>query len=297
MLLVIQMVKMKGRRKSIIHWQAVTSAISTTMVLVLLGVLVLFVLTARELRDSVREDLTMTVVLDEGSTSQMGHAVESSLATQPFVRDITYISSEQALKEQSQALGLDPSEFLGENPFPISMDIHLKANYACTDSMKWISRQIRKDRRITEVIYQRDIMESLNSNLHHISIVLLVVTALLAIVSLSLINNTVRMSVHSRRFIINTMKLVGARWGFIRRPFLIRSLWIGVISAVVADAVLVGGIQWLFQYNSEIQQYVPMQNIGIMAGVVLVFGLVITLLCTFISVTHFLRLRESDLYK
>lgn len=283
--------------KSALRWQALTSTISTTMVLVLLGILVLFVLTAKELRDSVREDLTVTLVLRDGVTNEEGHKIEKNLQRQRYVHDINYISSEQALREQVDAMGIDPSEFLGANPFTISMELRMKAEYACTDSLKWIARELRHDNRITDVIYQKDMIETLNSNLNRISLILLVVTVLLSIVSLSLINNTVRMSVYSRRFIINTMKLVGAKWSFIRRPFMIRSMWIGIISALIADGILAGGIEWMLSYDADVMQFIPTRNIWIMAGSVLAFGLIITLLCTFVSVTHYLRMRESDLYK
>lgn len=283
--------------KSALRWQALTSTISTTMVLVLLGILVLFVLTAKELRDSVREDLTVTLVLRDGVTNEEGHKIEKNLQKQRYVHDINYISSEQALREQVDAMGIDPSEFLGANPFTISMELRMKAEYACTDSLKWIARELRHDNRITDVIYQKDMIETLNSNLNRISLILLVVTVLLSIVSLSLINNTVRMSVYSRRFIINTMKLVGAKWSFIRRPFMIRSMWIGIISALIADGILAGGIEWMLSYDADVMQFIPTRNIWIMAGSVLAFGLIITLLCTFVSVTHYLRMRESDLYK
>lgn len=283
--------------KSALRWQALTSTISTTMVLVLLGILVLFVLTAKELRDSVREDLTVTLVLRDGVTNEEGHKIEKNLQRQRYVHDINYISSEQALREQVDAMGIDPSEFLGANPFTISMELRMKAEYACTDSLKWIARELRHDSRITDVIYQKDMIETLNSNLNRISLILLVVTVLLSIVSLSLINNTVRMSVYSRRFIINTMKLVGAKWSFIRRPFMIRSMWIGIISALIADCILAGGIEWMLSYDADVMQFIPTRNIWIMAGSVLAFGLIITLLCTFVSVTHYLRMRESDLYK
>ena len=118
-----------------------------------------------------------------------------------------------------------------------------------------------------------------------------------SVISISLINNTVHLSVYSRRFVINTMKLVGARWSFIRRPFLLRSLGIGLISTIIADGILVSLILWMIRFDNELAQFVPQRNIIIMAASVLCFALVITLFCTYISVTRFLRMRESDLYK
>lgn len=285
------------KHKAILRWQAVTSTISATMVLILLGVLVLFVLTAREIRNSVRQDLTVTVVLADSVTPKKAHNLEFQLAQRRYVHDITYISSEEALQDQVQQMGLDPREFIGSNPFSISMELRMNADYAQLDSLKWITRELKHDEGITDVIYQKELVDSLNSNLERITIVLIVITILLTIVSLSLIRNTIRMSVYSRRFLINTMKLVGARWTFIRRPFELRSLVISITAAVVADAILLIGIKQLVANDNTIAQYLPEHNITIMALTVLVFSILITEICTFMSVTHFLRMRERDLYK
>ena len=278
------------------QWQALTSTISTTMVLMLLGLVVIFVLTAQKLSESVRENLTVTVVLQDDASTQEAKKLMTELGQKVYVNEIEYISSEQALNEQVEAMGLDPTEFLGTNPFSISMELKMKADYACNDSLRWISKELGENELVSDVMYQKDLVDSLNENLRRVSLVLLVIAALLVIVSLSLINNTVRLSVYSRRFIIHTMKLVGAKWSFIRRPFLVRSFWIGILSAVLADAILLGTIHWAFKYDAAIQQYVPMTNIAIMAGCVLIFGLVITVLCTYLSVTHYLNMRESALH-
>lgn len=278
------------------QWQALTSTISTTMVLMLLGLVVIFVLTAKKLSESVRENLTVTVVLQDDASTQEAKKLMTELSQKDYVNEIEYISSEQALNEQIEAMGLDPTEFLGANPFSISMELKMKADYACNDSLQWISKDLSESELVSDVMYQKDLVDSLNENLQRVSLILLVIAVLLVIVSLSLINNTVRLSVYSRRFIIHTMKLVGAKWSFIRRPFLIRSFWIGILSAVLADAVLLSAIHWAFKYDAAIQQYVPTTNIAIMAGCVLIFGLVITVLCTYLSVTHYLNLRESALH-
>jgi len=278
------------------HWQALTSTISTTMVLVLLGLVVIFVLTAQKLSESVRENLTITVVLQDETSTIEAKKLLGELSQKVYVNEIEYISSEQALKEQVEAMGLDPTEFLHTNPFSISMELKMKADYACNDSLQWITKDLSESELVADVMYQKDLVDSLNENLRRVSLILLVIAGLLVIISLSLINNTVRLSVFSRRFIIHTMKLVGAKWSFIRRPFLVRSFWIGIISAILADSILLGAIHWAFKYDAAVRQYVPLTNIGIMAGCVLLFGLVITVLCTYISVTHYLNLRESSLH-
>lgn len=267
------------------------------MVLILLGVLMMFVLTARQLRDSVREDLTLTIVLSDGTSTLQAHALEDIIAKRRYIRDIDFISSEQALEEQVKTLGIDPTEFLGGNPFSISMELHLKSDYACTDSLRWITKQLSRDKNVVDVIYQKEMIDTLDTNLRNITYILLTITALLCIVCLSLINNTVRLSIYSRRWIINTMKLVGARWSFIRRPFMLRSLTIGLIAAVLADAIIYAGIRWMLDFDPTIAKFMPLENVLFTLGSVVIFSFVITQVCTFISVTHFLRMRESELYK
>lgn len=286
----------KRRRHSSWRWQAVTSSISITMVLILLGLVVFFSLTAHRMSREVREDLTMTIVLQDDVTEEEAHELESELATQRYISDIQYISAEDALKEQTELMGTDPTDFLGANPFSISMDLKMKAEYACMDSLLLISQRLKGNKMINEVIYQQELVESINKNLGRVSVFLLVVAALLILISMSLINNTVRLSVYSRRFIINTMKLVGAQWSFIRKPFMKRSFWIGLYSALLAIGVLIGGLQWAGGRDEVVKQYVTPSVMCIIALVVLAFGLLISMTCTYLSVTHYLKTHENKLY-
>ena len=276
--------------------QAVISTLSTTMVLVLLGMVILMLQTAHVLGDSVKENLTVTVVLEDDTPAPDAARLQSQIRTKRYVHEIEYISSEQALKEQVESMGIDPTEFLGANPFSISMEIKVKSEYSCNDSLEWITKELKNTTLVSDVIYQKDLVDSLNDMLKRLSYILLAIAILLVIVSLSLIHNTVRLSVYSHRFAIHTMKLVGARWSFIRRPFLIRSLWIGVVSAIAADAILLGCIKWATSYDEAITKYITLPNLGIMSVCVLLIGLVLTVVCTYVSVTHYLRLRESELY-
>lgn len=285
------------KKRATLRWQFLTSTISTTMVLLLLGILVLFVLTAREIRNYVQQDLTVTVVLTSGTTPENAHELEFQLSRKRYVHHIHYISSEQALQEQIDAMGIDPRELLKKNPFSISMELKMKADYVCGDSLQWITEEIRENEAVADVFYQQELVESLNSNLRTITIVLFVITAMMAVISLSLINNTVHLRVYSRRFVINNMKLVGASWSFIRRPFMLRSLGTGVIAALLANGILMAILHWMTKYDHAILQFLPRENVIIMATSVLAFALIITLTCTFTSVTHFLRMREHDLYK
>lgn len=276
--------------------QAFTSTISVSLLLILLGLIVLLSLTARVVADSVKENLTVTVVLDDNAQTAEAEHLQDSLNTMYYVSSIDYISREQALQEQIESMGIDPTEFLGTNPFSISMEIKVKPEYSSGDSLQWISDELRQSKLVTDVLYQKDLVESLNRNLQRASIFLLAIALLLVIISLSLINNTVRLSVYAHRFVLHTMKLVGAKWSFIRRPFLVRGFWIGFISALIADAVIFGGIYWAARYDSGLLQYLTQENMIITALSVLVIGLVLTIVCTFFSVTHCLKMRGSELY-
>ena len=288
----------RKRRKSKmgLTMQAVTSTISCGLLLILLGLVVLLSLTARVVADSVKENLTVTVVLDDDATTIQAKHLQDSLQHMHYVSDIDYISREQALQEQIESMGIDPTEFLGANPFSISMEIKVKPEYSSGDSLEWIASELRESKLIADVMYQKDLVESLNRNLHRASLFLLAVALLLVIISLSLINNTVRLSVFSHRFVLHTMKLVGAKWSFIRRPFLANGFLLGLVSAFIADAAILGGIYWASRYDSSVLQYVTEQNIIITAASVLVIGLLLTTVCTYFSVTHCLKMRESELY-
>lgn len=287
----------KGKKRhSSWKMQALTSTISTTMVLVLLGIVTITMLTARTLSRTVREDLTVSVILEDGTETEEAKKLQAELAGEPYVAHVNYISPEQALAEQIESMGVEPTEFLGENPFSISMELRMTAEYACNDSLNWITSGLKAKPNVADVIYQKDLVESLNRNLKRISLALLAVAMLLVVVSLVLINNTVRLSVFSHRFTIHTMKLVGARWGIIRRPFLRLATFIGLASATLADGMLIAGCKWAESYDSTVATYVTTQSLGIMTAILYGTGLVITLACTYLSVTSALRKKESDLY-
>ena len=289
---------MKRRKKLKISWilQGITSTISTSLLLILLGLVVLLSLTARVVANSVREILTVTVVLDDDVLTADAERLQDTLSAKSYVSSIEYISREQALEEQIESMGIDPTDFLGANPFSISMEIKVRPEYSCNDSLQWISEELRGVKLVADVLYQKDLVESLNRNLHRASFFMLAVAVLLIIISLSLINNTVRLSVFNHRFILHTMKLVGAKWSFIRRPFLIRGFWIGIASALIADAVILSGIYWASTYDDNVLVYVTQRNLIITALSVLGIGLTLTIVCTYLSVTHCLKMRGSELY-
>lgn len=277
--------------------QVVTLCISTTMVLILLGLVVLSVLTARNLSNYVKENLTVTIMLGDTVSVNDAHRLCRNLYHRPYSHNIDYISKEQALKEQTAAMGSDPTEFLGTNPFSATLELQLHSDYACRDSLHWIEKELKANPMITDVAYQEDLMDMVNKNLQKVNIVLLILAMLLTFISYSLISNTVRLGVYSRRFLIHTMKLVGASWGFIRRPFMRNAISVGVVAALLAIAVLGAAFYALWNYEPNITNIVTWQVLAITAVSVLVFGIVITAICSYISVNKFLRMTAGELYK
>jgi cell division transport system permease protein len=267
------------------------------MVLILLGMVVFSVLSARNLSAHMKEHLTMTIILKDSVTVNDAHLMCRDLYHRPYSRNIDYISKEQAQREQVKELGSDPSEFLGFNPFPATLEVQLKSEYANRDSLKWIVKEVQKDDRVSDISYMEDLMDKVNRNLSRVSIVLLVLAVLLTCVSFSLISNTVRLSVYARRFVIHTMKLVGASWGFIRRPFLKQAMGIGVMAAIFAICALGAGVYGLFMTQPGIEEVVTWQVLVITAGAVLLFGIVITVLCAWLAVNKFLKMTAGELYK
>lgn len=277
--------------------QVVTLCISTTMVLVLLGMVAFFVLSARNLSAHMKENLTVTIMLKDSVSVNDAKLFCRDLYHRPYSHSIDYISKEKAKNDQIEELGSDPTEFLGFNPFPATLEIKLKADYANRDSLKWIAKEIKKDSRVSDLAYMEDLMNKVNTNLSRVSLILLVLAVLLTFVSFSLISNTVRLSIYANRFVIHTMKLVGASWGFIRRPFLRQAMLVGVIAAIFAIGILGAGVYGLYVTQPGIDEIVTWQVMAITAGTVFLFGLIITALCAWLAVNKFLRMRARELYK
>ena len=271
--------------------------ISTTMVLVLLGMMVLSSLTAHNLSRWVKENLTVTLMLrdtvDAGEVRQLCR----ELYHRPYAKNIDYIGKDQALAEHIEAMGADPTEFLGENPFVPTLELQLNADYANHDSLLWIGKELQARKQITDITYHEDLMDKVNVNLHKISLGLFVLALLMTFISFSLISNTVRLSVYSRRFLIHTMKLVGASWSFIRRPFLWQFIGIGVVAAVLACGVLLCGAYFVYGYEPSVVNIISWRELAITGVAVVLFGIVITALCAYISVNRFLRMTAGELYK
>ena len=287
---------MAKRADSFFNMQFITSSISTTLVLLLLGMVVFFVLSANNLSNYVRENIGFTVLVSDDMKEPEALKFQQQLNEKAYVKESAYISKEQALKEQTEAMGTDPAEFLGYNPFTASIEIKLNAEYANSDSVAWIEKEILANKRVMEVSYPQDLLDSVNRNLQRVSLFLMGLAALLTLISFALINNTIRLAVYSKRFLIHTMKLVGASWGFIRRPFLVRNMWVGVLAALMADALLMGMAYMLVKYEPQLVEIITPATLLVVMGAVFVFGVVITCMCAYISINKYLRIKASALY-
>lgn len=273
-----------------------TTGVSTTLVLILLGVVIFFMMFANRLSDSVKENFTVTVLMsiraDEADVAEF----EAMFDLMPYTNKVEYISKEQALGEQIDAMGVDPSEFLGANPFSASFELKLNREYAVSDSIIKIVTELKQYKEIEDVIYQKDLVDKVNDNLRRIGYVLLTLAVLLSLVSFSLIRSTVRLSVYSSRYVIRAMELVGAEWSFIRRPFMLRSAILGLLSGLCADLFLLLGMTMLLHFDATLTEYIR-PNMMVTVGLVIpFFGLLLTLYCTYFSVNKCLQMKTAELY-
>lgn len=267
------------------------------MVLILLGMVVFTVLTAKNLSSYVKENLTVFMDLGQDLTESEAKQFCDNLASKKYIYSLKYITKEQVLEETKKTLGTDPTEFAGTNPFLPSLEFQLNADYANTDSLKWISEELTKLPNVTEVRYPEDLIYQVNKTVRKISLVLLVLAALLLVVSFVLINNTVKLSIYARRFNIHTMKLVGASWSFIRGPFIRQAIAQGLVAGLLANVVLAIGMYFLRQYQPDVMEVVTWKVLAITGASVLLFGIIITTICSWFSVNNFLKMKAGELYK
>lgn len=287
---------MSKKRHSFLSTQFITAAISTTLVLVLLGIIVLFVITAQNLSTYVKENINVSVLISDEMDSLQIKSMEKMLKQAPYAKSVEYISKEQALVEEIQAQGIDPTEFIGVNPYTASFEVKIHADHANPDSISSAVKKLKGNPNVVDVIYSKDLIKSVNDNIRKVSIILLIIAALFTYISFALINNTVRLTIFSKRFIINTMKLVGASWNFIRRPFLTQSFTLGIASAIIADALIIGGIYWLRNFEPQITAVIDLKAIIIVSVAVFLFGIIITYFCTLFSLNKYLKMSSNELY-
>lgn len=283
-------------KKPIFKIQTISVYISTTLVLLLLGAMGILFVAAQEVSKSVQDNLGVSVIMNNDAPEDDILKLKERLDASRYTQAVKYISKEQALEEQRLELKADPVEQLGYNPYEAEIELTLKPEYANKDSLVMIEKSLLRNKEVKELIYQQELMDSVNEGIQKIGLTLLAFLAMLTLISWSLISNLVRLSIYSKRFLMHTMKLTGATWGFIRRPFIVSNMWIGLLSGVLANAMLAAGIYFLQQQEPVLTAYLPIDDLAVVGAAVILFGITICSLCAFLSVNRFLRMRNNDLY-
>jgi len=274
----------------------ITSIISIMLVLYMLGLLGLIILHGRKLSDYVRENISVTVILKEDVTEDVVLNFRQRLEQTGFVKASRYITRDEAATELTKDLGEDFIQFLGYNPLPPSIDLQLKSEYANTDSIAKIERRLMGNRFVKEVVYQKSMIDEVNGNINKITLVILGFSLILLLIAVILINNTIRLSVYARRFIIRSMQLVGATESFIRRPFIYRSMLHGAYAGILSIALLIGTL-WLAQQRiPELVKLQDIQQFSVFYCVILIIGVILSGVSTFFAVRRFLRMKSDSLY-
>lgn len=273
-----------------------SSVISISLVLLLVGVASLLLVNAKAISDYFKENMQVSVMLKQTIDESEGLKYKEDLDKQPFIRSSAFVSREQGRYEMEQLLGEGFLDVFETAPIPVSIDITLNAEYVSADSIEVVKARILDSQFVEEVVYQRSLVDALNANLSKISMVLSIFIALLLFISFVLINNTVRLNVFARRFTIHTMKLVGATRSFIRAPFLVQSLFQGVFAAVVSILALVGGLYFVRNEFEQLFEVFRMELLLVVLGIVLVSGMLICLLSTWMVVNKLLSLNKDELY-
>lgn len=274
----------------------VSTIISISLVLFMLGVLGIILLNAKKISDHVKENIGFSLYLKEGlSENDISH-LQQVLEAKEYTNRIEYINKEEAAEIMKKELGEDFVEFLDFNPLSGSVDLYLNATYAEEGSAKLIEAELKRLPAVKMVDYQMDLIAAVNKNVKKIGLVLLGFSVLLLIVVIALINNTIRLAIYSKRFLIKTMQLVGATGVFIRRPFVARGVLNGFISGVIA-IVLLSGV--MYSIKSNLPEFFELQNFnlyGILFGLVVLLGILISWVSTSLAVSKFLRMQSGDLY-
>lgn len=273
-----------------------TSLISITLVLIMIGMLGLLIVNASKLSEYVREKIGFTLVLNDGIKPVEVDRLQKVLNSGDVVKSTRYIDKETAAKELTADLGEDFTSFLGYNPLFESIEVKLFAKYTHPDSLLVLEKTFLEFPQVKEVYYQKSLVMVINQNVKRISLILLIISGLLTFIFVALINNTIRISVYSQRFTINTMQMVGATSSYIRKPFLMQSLFMGIYGGLIANILLVFGI---LSYKTELEGIISTADfamLGIVFLFVFILGLIISVLSTYFAVNKFLRLKFDELF-
>ena len=291
----MEIVANKSLKRKIISSSA-SVVISLSLVLFVVGLLGLVLINAQRLSDYVKENIGFTIMLKDGITEIETIKFQKELESSDFTKSINFITKEQATQELKADLGEDFVNFLGYSPLLSSIDVKLNAPYANTDSLQQITTELTDNPFVFEAYYQKDLVNKLNSNVKRLSFFLLVFCILLFFIAFVLINNTIRLSVYAKRFLIRTMRLVGATDSFIQKPFLIKGVYQGVYSSIFAVFMLIGAIQLIQGDTVNMLNVDDLKTIGIVFILIFLSGLALSLFSTFFAVRKYIQLNENELY-
>ncbi|MBC7750003.1 MAG: ABC transporter permease [Methylotenera sp.] len=270
--------------------------LSVFLVLFLLGILGLFIINSKKLANDFKENIAMTVFFKNEAKDSIVKAFGTQLKASSFVKSYKYVTKEDAAKEHTDIIGEDFMTFLGENPLQNSYDIHLKGDYVIKDSITKIEAGLRQNTMISDIVYDKQLVNLVNDNIKKVSMWILIISGFLAVIAVLLINSSLRLSIHSNRFIIKTMQMVGATKSFIRKPFVMRSIKLGMIGAALAVVALVGVLIYVETSFPNLGILEDKAMIGLVLLTVLGIGILITWLSTYFATQRFLNLRTDDLY-
>ena len=270
--------------------------LSVFLVLFLLGILGFFIINSKKLADDFKENIAMTVFFKNDADESVLKSFDLELKKAPFAKSHAYVSKEAAAKQHTDIIGEDFMTFLGENPLQNSFDINLKADYVVKDSIAKIESRLRKNAMVSDIVYDKQLVNLVNDNIKKVSMWILIISGFLTFIAVLLINSSLRLSIHSNRFIIKTMQMVGATKAFIRKPFLMKSLKLGMIGAGLAVLALVGVLTYLEVNFPDLGILDDKLEIGLVLLLVFLAGLLITWLSTYFATQRFLNLRTDDLY-
>ena len=287
--------KNKSLNRKIVS-SSVSVIISLSLVLFVLGLLSLFLINAQRLTNYVKENIGFSIMINENIKEIELIEFNKILDGESFTKSTEFISKEAATKDLENELGEDFVNFLGFNPIMASIDVKLNSSYANNDSLNNISSLLQKNKIVHEVYYQKNLIEKLNNNIRKISFFLFAFSLILFFIAFALINNTIRLSVYSKRFVIRTMSLVGAESQFIQKPFLINAIYQGLYSAIFAVFLLIGSIQLIQKETASILNINDLQIIGVVFIVLFCSGVIISVASTFFAVRRFIYSNEDELY-
>ena len=267
-----------------------TSVISIALVLFLVGLILLMGMLGNKLSVYVKENMSFSIVLKDGLKDVEVKKMQKNLEALPYIKSTEYISKERAAAELEDELGENPETFLGFNPLQASIEVKLHSQYANPDSLRLIEDKIKSYTSVSELLYRKDMMELVQSNMERIGIILLSLVAILMVISFVLISNTIRLLIYSRRFLIHTMQLVGATAGFIRAPFMRYNVISGLFAAILAICMLTGALYYLQMELAGFIQILDIPTLLIVYGAILLLGILLPMLATAVSVNKYLRM-------